>query len=297
MEAETAQTSDYYFANPPKASLRRGLTWTNRHRVFTMSLVLILAMGLVAVFGDSLKTHDQARIVGRRLQSPSSEHWFGTDNIGRDVFSRIIIGSRLTLAVGIGGGLLGTILGGALGSVCGFVGGKFDLFVQRLVDIVLSFPSLVLALALAAALGQSTRTVIVAIVIAGIPGASRVLRSAAIGAAHAQFVEAARATGATEVRIFLRYILPHCIPAFTIIASIAIGGAIGLQAALAFLGIGPPPPAVSWGQMMSGSTLSYVQAAPWLLIAPGLAISLAIYAFNLFGDSLNDLLRPTDRQR
>jgi peptide/nickel transport system permease protein len=271
--------------------------WVRTHRLLIISGCLILLLVAVAIAGDLIANHDAAHISGRPLKSPSSAHWFGTDNIGRDVFSRVIVGTRSTFIVGLSAGLLGTLIGSFTGAISGFVGGKFDLIYQRLIDIILAFPTLILTLALVAALGDSTRTLIGAIVIAFVPSSNRVVRSAALTALQAQYVEGARSIGAAPPRLFVWHILPQCVPVLTVLASLAVAGAISVQAALGFLGFGPKPPSVSWGQMMSGETLSYVQSAPWMLIAPGAAISLSVYAFNLFGDAFNDFLRPTNRRR
>jgi peptide/nickel transport system permease protein len=231
------------------------------------------------------------------LSAPSAAHWMGTDEYGRDIMSRVMWGSRTSLVVGLLAVGLGTTTGAVLGLVSGYLGGTVDYVIQRLMDILLAFPGLVLALAMVAALGASVVNVVIALSFTIIPGASRVIRSSALALRETAFVDAAHNLGFSTPRIIFRHILPNCAAPYIIIATAALGGAILSEAGLSFLGLGTPPPAPSWGGMLSGSSQSAMTDAPWIAIFPGAAITLVVFGFNFLGDALRDLLDPKLRAR
>ena len=229
------------------------------------------------------------------LTPPGRAHLFGTDNLGRDVFSRVVYGARHSLYVGLASVALGSIGGGLVGLVSGYRGGSTDAVAQRLVDALMAFPTLILALTIVAALGASLSNVIGAVAIAQAPWVSRVVRATTLSTRELQHVEAARALGCSDFRIIAVHVAPQCLGPFLVVATAALGAAIITEASLSFLGLGVPPPAPSWGGMLSGATRDYARAAPWMAIAPGAAISMAVYSFNLLGDTLRDELDPRQR--
>lgn len=229
------------------------------------------------------------------LSEPNATHWLGADFMGRDMFSRIVHGAQISLAVGIGATVLGCAIGGALGLASGYVGGWFDLIVQRISDIVQALPLLVMALVMAASLGPSLRNTIIAIAIALAPNVARIVRSSALSLREMPFVEAARAVGMSEWRIAIRHVLPNTLAPLIVLATAQLGSAILTEASLSFLGLGVPEPHPSWGRMLSESAAEYVRRAPWLVIFPGLAISLIVFGTNLLGDALRDILDPRQR--
>lgn len=226
------------------------------------------------------------------LVSPSTKYWLGTDDFGRDLWSRIVYGARISLYVGLMSVFFGNMGGAAIGLVSAFYGGKVDSVLQRIMDALMSIPTLVMALAIMSALGQSLNNVVIAIAVTQIPRANRIVRSAALSVKEAEYVLAARSIGAKDVRIMLQHVMPQCIAPWLIIATAALGTAIVTEASLSFLGLGVPPPAPSWGGMLAGRARQYYAVAPWLAIWPGVAISLAVYGFNLFGDAIRDVLDP-----
>jgi peptide/nickel transport system permease protein len=226
------------------------------------------------------------------LVPPGGEFWLGTDNLGRDLWSRVIHGSRISLLVGVGATLLGAVAGGLVGLVSGYAGGKTDLISQRLMDIMQALPILVLALVLAAAMGPSLPNTIAAISVVIIPRAGRVVRASVLAIREFAYIEAARALGVGHARVALRHVLPNTIGPFIVLITAQLGGAILVEAALSFLGLGIPEPYPSWGRMLSIAAAEYAEKAPWLVIFPGIAISLAVFGTNLLGDALRDTLDP-----
>jgi peptide/nickel transport system permease protein len=230
--------------------------------------------------------------VRQRLKPPGPQFYLGTDNLGRDLFSRIVYGARISVTVGFGAVSLGICLATIVGVVSGYFGGKFDVLVQRLVDAWQALPGLVVLISIMAVLGPGLLNVIFALGLLSAANGSRIIRSAALTARENQFVEAARAVGASHRRIIVRYILPNIMATIIIIATINLGFAILTESSLSFLGLGVPPPYPSWGEMLSGSGRSYMHKAPWMATWPGVAISLAVFGFNMLGDALRDLLDP-----
>ncbi len=229
----------------------------------------------------------------RAMQKPPSEkHWFGTDQIGRDTLSRVIYGSQTSLIVALGAVLFGTTLGALWGLACGYFGGRFDMASQRIIEFLQSFPDLILAMAIAMALGGGIATVIVAIAITRIPFGGRVIRSVVLSLKEMQYVEAARGIGASHTRMMFRHILPQCVAPYLILATTHLGVAIVIEASLGFLGVGIPPPTPTWGNMLSDALNSGLVPPWWLVLYPGAAITLTVLAFNLLGDGIRDLLDP-----
>jgi peptide/nickel transport system permease protein len=229
------------------------------------------------------------------LAPPSGAHILGADFMGRDMWSRIVYGARISLAVGIGSTSLGCLLGVTVGLTSGYFGGWYDLIVQRFMDVMQSLPLLVMALVMTAALGPSLTNTIIAISIPLVPSVARVIRSNTLMLREMPYVEAARAVGMNEFSIALRHVLPNTLAPLIVLATAQLGSTILVEAALSFLGLGVPEPHPSWGRMLSESAAEYVRVAPWLVIFPGAAISLAVFGTNLLGDALRDILDPRQR--
>lgn len=255
--------------------------------------VVLLLLVAAAFFAEPLATHDPIRTDAEHtLARPTRLHWLGTDNLGRDIYSRIIYGARVSLMVGIASTFLGAFVGGIIGILSGYFGGWFDLITQRLMDILQGLPLLILALVMTAALGPSVGNVIVAISVPIIPRAQRVIRGSVLAIREFAYIEAARALGVGHIRIAFRHILPNTIGPFIVLMTAQFGSAILVEAALSFLGLGVPEPYPSWGRMLSVSAAEFAQKAPWLVIFPGSAISLVVFASNLLGDAVRDKLDP-----
>jgi peptide/nickel transport system permease protein len=255
--------------------------------------VIVVVLLFCAIFAPLIATHpyDQAN-VRYRLKPPSAQFYLGTDNLGRDLFSRIIYGARISVTVGFGAVGIGTLLATMIGVGSGYFGGKIDVLIQRLVDAWMAFPFLVVLLSVMAVLGPGLLNVVLSLGVLSAANSSRVIRSATLAIRENQYVEAARAVGANHWRIILWYILPNVMAPIIIIATVSLGFAILAESALSFLGLGVPPPYPSWGEMLSGSGRTYMHKAPWMATWPGVAISLAVFGFNMLGDALRDLLDP-----
>jgi peptide/nickel transport system permease protein len=260
------------------------------------ALIIVLMM-IVAALAEVLAPYDPYRAdYALQFARPSVEHWFGTDEFGRDIMSRIIYGARIALFVGFTASFTGCTIGGLLGVTSAYWGGKVDLLLERLMDILLAFPQLILALAIASILGPAVQNVVIAISIPIIPRAARVVRSSALSVKENVYVEAVNALGASRPRVVLQHIVPNVVAPYIIIVTAQLGAAILAEAALSYLGLGAAEPTPSWGLMLSGSALSYAEKAPWIALFPGIAISLGVFGFNLFGDSLRDALDPKLRR-
>jgi peptide/nickel transport system permease protein len=260
--------------------------------------IIIVALLLVGAFSGVLAPYDPYQAdYGAQFARPSADHWLGTDEFGRDLMSRIMHGARIALFVGFSASFMGCTIGGLLGVVSAYLGGRVDLLLERLMDILLAFPQLILALAIASILGPAVQNVVIAIAIPIIPRAARVVRATALSVKENVYVEAVQALGAPQRRIVLRHIVPNVVAPYIIMLTAQLGGAILAEAALSYLGLGAAEPTPSWGLMLSGSALSYAQKAPWIAVFPGIAISLGVFGFNLFGDSLRDALDPKLRGR
>jgi peptide/nickel transport system permease protein len=254
---------------------------------------VIIAMLLVALAAPLLAPYDPEAVdFGAMLARPSAAHWLGTDSFGRDVLSRLIYGSRTALVVGFGAALLGATAGAILGVGSAYFGGRVDLYLQRGMDVLLCFPLIILALAIVAMLGNNVPNLILAITIPMIPRCALVIRASALSIREMPYVDAARAAGFRHGRIMLRHMLPNVMAPYLIMVTSFLGQAILLEASLSFLGLGVQEPTAAWGLMLRGAAVEFAETAPWVAIFPGLAISLAVFAFNLFGDSLRDALDP-----
>ncbi len=258
---------------------------------WVLLLLIAVAAPLIAPYDPNEADYAAVR------QAPTATHWLGTDNLGRDILSRIVFGTRITLMVSLIAVFVGDFLGFVWGIGSGFLGRRFDLMSQRLVDILMSFPSLILALMLLVVLGAGLETVIAAIAVTQIPSATRITRSVVLSVRESMYVEAARMIGVTNLGLMVRHVAPQVMAPILVVVSLHLGGAIFAESALSFLGLGIPPPDASWGNMLGGVTAAAFKPPWWLVVFPGLAITFAIMTANLFGDSLRDFLDPKLRQR
>ena len=267
-----------------------------RYPLGAVGALIVLLFIFTAAFANFIAPMDPTATNAKfSLAKPGAEYWLGADFMGRDMFSRIVYGARISLAVGAGATLLGGVLGVTIGLMSGYLGGWFDLATQRVMDIMQSLPLLVMALVMAASLGPSLENTIFAIAIPLVPSVARVVRSSTLSLREQPFVEAARAVGMGEVRIAVRHVLPNTLAPLIVLATAQLGSAILTEASLSFLGLGIPEPYPSWGRMLSESAAEYVRTAPWLVIFPGVAISLTVFGTNLLGDALRDILDPRQR--
>jgi ABC-type dipeptide/oligopeptide/nickel transport system permease subunit len=296
-----AQQSNTYTASAPQyiasedPHFRRAFrslgTFIRRNPLSAVWGCVACAIILMAIVAP-LIAYDPLKADFRRMSKPPDSHnYFGTDQIGRDNLSRVIYGARSSLIVAVAAVLLGTTTGSLWGLACGYMGGRFDLASQRVLEFLQSFPDLILAMAISMALGTGTGTVIIAIAITRIPFGGRVIRAVALSIKELAYVEAARAIGASPLRVMALHILPQCFAPYLVLATTHLGVAIIIEASLGFLGVGIPPPTPTWGNMLAGSLTSLVPHW-WLVFFPGAAITLTVLAFNLFGDGIRDTLDP-----
>jgi len=259
----------------------------------TVGAVITLLLLLAGIFADFIAPYGMNEInAGPFLLAPSAKFWLGTDNVGRDILSRIIFGARISVIVGLSSATIATILSLLIGILCGYIGGKLDLIVQRLVDAWMCFPGLILMMVLISIIGAGMWQVITVLgLLYGIAG-SRIIRGATISIKENVYVEAARAIGCPTTRILTRHILPNIMAPIIILFTTRVPNVILLEASLSFLGFGIPPPDPSWGSMLSGSGREYMFLAPWMAIWPGLTLSIVVYGINMFGDAVRDLLDP-----
>jgi peptide/nickel transport system permease protein len=261
-------------------------------------LILILAMAACALFAPWVAPYDPLAVdYGAMLAAPSRDHLLGTDSFGRDVFSRVIYGARTALAIGFIASIWGSTAGAVIGVISAYFGGKVDLVIQRIMDVLLSFPIIVLAITVVAVLGKNVVlgidiNLIIAIGLPMVPKVARVVRSSALAIRELPYIDAARAAGFSHTRIIFRHIVPNVVAPYLIMLTAFVAQAILSEASLSFLGLGVTEPTPSWGLMLSGAAADFYQQAPWMIVFPGVAISLAVFAFNLFGDSLRDWLDP-----
>lgn len=272
--------------------------FARRRTLGAIGAAVVLLMIVVAAFAGVLAPYDPVAVdFAAMLDPPSARHWLGTDAFGRDVMSRLVYGSRTALFVGFGAAFVGATAGAILGVGSAYFGGRLDLYLQRLMDIFLSFPLIILALAIVAILGNALHNVIMAITIPMIPRCALVIRSSALSIREMPYVDAARAAGFGHGRIILRHMLPNVMAPYLILLTAFLGQAILLESSLSFLGLGVQEPTAAWGLMLRGAAIEFAEAAPWMAIFPGLAISLAVFGFNLFGDTLRDAWDPKLRRR
>ena len=290
----TQQSGAATLGRPRRAGPGRAISnFVTRKPLGAFGALIIIIMGLMAVVGPQVTVWDPLEWnLPDKLLWPSGEHWLGTDEMGRDLWSRMMSGARISLLVGFASVAFGSGAGGVIGVISGWYGGKVDNSIQRIMDALMSIPTLILAMAITAALGTNLVNIIIAIGIVQIPRANRVVRSQVLAVKESQYVDAARSIGAGNLRIMVLHIAPQCVAPWLIISTGALGIAILTEASLSFLGLGVPQPEPSWGGMLTGPVRDWFILYPYLAIWPGLALSLAVYGFNLFGDAIRDVLDP-----
>ena len=266
--------------------------WVNSPIGYISGVFLIIFL-LIGIFADVISPYGPLEAhYDAMKQPPSGEYWLGTDHMGRDLLSRVMHGTRVTMIVAFVAIFIADTIGLAWGIISGYLGGKFDLFSQRLIDILMSFPSIILALLLLVVMGAGVETVIIAIAVTRIPGSQRVIWAVVLSVKETAYVEAARAIGASPLRVMARHISPQTYAPLIVVATTSLGGAIFTEASLSFLGLGIPPPSPSWGNLLGGLLLESLRPPWWLMIAPGVCITATILAFNLLGDGLRDHFDP-----
>jgi peptide/nickel transport system permease protein len=271
---------------------KKALSAFKQNKTAIVGLLLLLLILLLALFANVVAPHDiRVQNLMERHQAPSLNHWMGTDDFGRDVLSRVLVGSRVSLFVGICSISVAMVLGVLLGVYSGLKGGWIDQVLTKVIDALMTFPSLILGILVVSAIGPGVENATLAIAIAFIPRFARVARGPTLVLKENEFIMAARACGATDARIVFRHILPNLVGEIVVMGSLWVSTAIIVESSLSFLGLGVQPPAPSWGMMIK-SGVDSIRLAPWLAVFPGLAISLAVLAFNLLGDGLRDLLDP-----
>jgi peptide/nickel transport system permease protein len=267
-----------------------------RNKAALVGMTVVVLLVVVAILAPVLAPYDPNQTnMTQRLKGPSSAHPLGTDNFGRDMLSRVIYGSRISLYVGFVAVGIGAIFGGILGAICGYYGGRLDNFIMRCMDVLLAIPQIILAIAIVGALGTSLLNLMIAVGISQLPRYARVVRASALTVRGQEFVEAAKAVGASDARIIIENILPNCMAPIIVQSTLGVAQAILSAAALSFLGLGIQPPTAEWGSMLS-SGRQFLRQAPYLTFFPGLAISIVVLALNIFGDGLRDSLDPKLRQ-
>ena len=280
-------------AAPRSRWIEAVVAFSRRRTLGAIGAAVVVLMILVAVTAPLIAPYDPVAVdFGAMLAPPNAAHWLGTDAFGRDVLSRLIYGSRTALIVGFGAAFVGATAGAVLGVGSAYFRGWIDLVLQRFMDIFISFPLIILALAMVAILGNSLPNLIAAITIPMIPRCALVIRSSSLSIRELPYVDAARAAGFSHSRIIMRHMLPNVMAPYLIMLTSFLGQAILLEASLSFLGLGVQEPTAAWGLMLRGAAVEFAETAPWMGLFPGLAISLAVFAFNLFGDSLRDALDP-----
>ena len=278
---------------PKRTALQEVGAFLRHKPLGAFGAIVAVILIVVAIFANIIATHDPYRTTTEFIYAtPGTAMLFGGDNLGRDVFSRIVFGARISLYVGIVSSLVGCTIGLLLGVASVHFGGRTDLIVQRFVDAMMTFPTLILAIAIMASLGASIHNVVIALSIVYIPSTARILRSQALAIKEMDYILAASAVGAGHWRTIIKHMIPNCFAVFIVILTFHFGGAIVAEASLSFLGIGAAPDDPSWGGMLRGAAAQYVRVAPWLGIFPGLSIAIVVFAWNLLGDSLRDVLDP-----
>jgi|TARA_B110000014_G_C20027335_1_gene533324 peptide/nickel transport system permease protein len=276
-----------------KGIVQKTVEMVRKQPLGTIGFIVVLAMIVMAVFANYLTPYDpEENDWANMLIAPGWEFLLGTDQFGRDIMCRLIYGARTALFVGFVASFIGATLGLVLGVMSAYFGGTFDLIFQRVMDVFMAFPLIIMALAIVSIFGPSTENVIIAITIPFIPRCARVVRSSALAIREIPYVDAARALGYSHARIILRHMAPNVMAPFLIMITAFVGQAILLEASLSYLGLGVQEPTAAWGLMLQGGAEEYIESEPWIAIFPGIAISLAVFGFNLFGDSVRDVLDP-----
>ena len=269
-----------------------------KNKMAMIGLALVIFLILLAVFADFIFDYDSVVIkqnTAIRLQGPSAEHWFGTDEFGRDILARLVHGGRISIVVGVIAVGIALTIGGTLGAISGFFGGTVDMVISRLMDVLLAVPSLLLSITIVSALGPSIINLMIAIAVSSVPGYARIVRSSVMTVRDNEFVEAAKAIGANNAQIIASHILPNCLAPIIVQVSLKVASAILSTSGLSFLGLGVKAPTPEWGSMLSGGR-AYLRNAPHLTVFPGLCIMLTILSLNLLGDGLRDALDPKLKQ-
>ena len=276
-----------------KGIVQKTVEMVRKQPLGTIGFIVVIAMIVMAVFANYLTPYDpEENDWANMLIAPGWEFLLGTDQFGRDIMCRLIYGARTALFVGFVASFIGATLGLVLGVMSAYFGGTFDLIFQRVMDVFMAFPLIIMALAIVSIFGPSTENVIIAITIPFIPRCARVVRSSALAIREIPYVDAARALGYSHARIILRHMAPNVMAPFLIMITAFVGQAILLEASLSYLGLGVQEPTAAWGLMLQGGAEEYIESEPWIAIFPGIAISLAVFGFNLFGDSVRDVLDP-----
>ncbi len=280
-------------SGPAQSALR----FLRKQPLGSAGLILVVGMILVAIFAPYVSIYDpELNSFENMLVPPGAQFVLGTDEFGRDIFTRIMYGARTALFVGLTSAFIGSTLGLVIGVASAFFGGRFDLIVQRLIDVIMAFPIIILALAIVSILGTAMHNVILAITLPFIPKCARVVRSSALAIREIPYIDAARANGFSNTRIIMRHMVPNVMAPYLIVLTAAVGQAILLEASLSFLGLGVQEPIPAWGLMLRNAQ-DYIESAPWVAIWPGLAITLAVFGFNMFGDAVRDSLDPRLRSQ
>ena len=271
----------------------RAAAWARRKPLGAAGAIIVAAMLLVALLAPLIAPYDPVRNAFERMHLPPGwAHWFGTDQFGRDVLSRLLHGARTAMFVGLAASFLGATAGLVLGVASAYFGGRFDLIFQRLMDIFMAFPLIIMALAIVSIFGTGTHNVIAAVTVPFIPRCARVVRASALAVRELPYIDAARACGFGHARIMLFHVAPNVVAPYLIMLTAFLGQAILLEASLSYLGLGVQEPTPAWGLMLQGGAEEYAESAPWMAIFPGLAITVSVFAFNLFGDAVRDTLDP-----
>jgi peptide/nickel transport system permease protein len=293
MTTETvAAVVDVSVAPSSRSVARELAVFARRNPLSVAGAIVGFSIILIAIFAPWIAPREPLKTNFARMnKAPDAQAYFGTDQVGRDTLSRVIYGARTSLFVAFASVLLGTTTGSLWGVACGYLGGRFDLVSQRIMEVLQAFPDLILAMAISMAIGTGLPAVIVAIAITRIPFGGRVIRSVALSVREMQYVEAGRASGASALRIMALHVLPQCVAPYLVLATTHLGVAIVIEAALGFLGVGVPPPTPTWGNMLADAITNLVPSW-WLVLFPGLAITITVLAFNLFGDGIRDTLDP-----
>ncbi len=283
----------------PPVELRRQSGWSRalklarKKPVGAVAAFIVLSMVLIAAAAPVVATHDPlATTPGQQLKAPSSEHFFGTDKIGRDLFSRVVYGARVSLLVSVASVAIGLTAGTIIGATIAYIGGMLDLIFQRLIDALMALPGIMVALAMVSALGRRPEFIAIAIAIGIFPRVVRIARGVTLTVRREPYVEAAVSIGSRTSRVVIRHVLPNIFAPILIVATTSLGSAIIIESSLGFLGLGTQPPQPSWGNLIGGQARFELERAPWLIWAPGLAISLTVLSYNLLGDALRDILDP-----
>ena len=293
MATDTAAVvADVPVTTDDRSVARELALFARRNPLAIVGAVVAFSIILVAIFAPWIAPRDPLKANFSRMnKAPDAQAYFGTDQVGRDTLSRVIHGARTSLFVAFASVLLGTTTGSLWGVACGYLGGRFDLVSQRIMEVMQAFPDLILAMAISMAIGTGLPAVIVAIAVTRIPFGGRVIRSVALSVREMQYVEAGRASGASALRIMSLHVLPQCVAPYLVLATTHLGVAIVIEAALGFLGVGVPPPTPTWGNMLADAITNLVPSW-WLVLFPGLAITITVLAFNLLGDGVRDALDP-----